>query len=198
MADMAEPPCVTKETLLRQGRFVVFKELEWRDPYGNIRAWEAADRASDNGAVLIIARMIPSDRVLLIRQYRPPARRMVYEFPAGLIDDGETPEAAAARELREETGYVAGKMRIFPLAHTTPGLSNEAVHMVTAEIDESAPENLNPRTDFDPTEMIESLLLPRGELAAFSRRECDAGAAFDAKLAAYILALDGVGTAEPL
>ncbi len=190
MAEMMDSPFVRKETLLHRGRFVVFKELEWVDSYGVVRTWESAERANANGAVLIVACMQPSNRVLLIRQYRPPARRVVYEFPAGLIDDGETPMAAAARELREETGYIVRSMRIFPSAYTTPGLSDESVYMVLAEIDESAAENRNPCTDFDPSEMIESILLPRGELAAFYRRECEAGAAFDAKLAAYILALE--------
>ncbi len=52
---MAENPVVRKETLLHRGRFVVFKELEWLDPYGAVRTWESAERANNNGAVLIIS-----------------------------------------------------------------------------------------------------------------------------------------------
>lgn len=180
-------PTVTKETLLRKGRFICFKELEWRDAKGETRTWETADRLAP-GAVLIMARLRPSDRILLIRQYRPPAKQHAYEFPAGLMEEGETPEQAAARELREETGYAATNMRVFPPAYCTPGLSNEAVYMVTADIDETAPENAHPKTDFDPGEMIESLLIPQSDLAGFHRRESLAGASFDAKLAAYIIA----------
>lgn len=186
---MAEIPNVTGETLLHQGRFVVFKELQWTDTHGETRAWETADRVNGNGAVLIVARLSPSDRMVLIRQYRPPARRLVYEFPAGLMDDNESPQQAAARELREETGYIATSLTVFPFAYTTPGLSNESVYMVLADIDETTPENRNPRTDFDPSEMIETILLPRAELRAFYGRENAAGASFDAKLAAYIIAL---------
>jgi 8-oxo-dGTP pyrophosphatase MutT (NUDIX family) len=43
--------------------------------------------------------------IILVSQWRPPANGSVLEFPAGLVDDGETVEAAALRELREETGY---------------------------------------------------------------------------------------------
>lgn len=185
---MSQPPSVTKETQLHAGRFVILKSLDWIDAYGTTRKWESAERVANTGAVLIIARLAPSARLLLIRQYRPPARSEVIEFPAGLMDEGETPELSAARELREETGYVAKTMRVYPAAYTTPGLSNEAVFMVMAEIDENAPENMNPKTDFDASEMIESIFVPESELAEFYRRETERGVAFDSKLAAYILA----------
>lgn len=44
--------------------------------------------------------------MLLQKQFRPPLGQVVIEVPAGLVDEGETPEEAAVRELREETGYV--------------------------------------------------------------------------------------------
>ncbi len=186
-------PVVEKETLLHGGRFIQFKELEWVDARGIARTWETADRLTP-GAVLVMTRMLPSDRILLIRQYRPPAKRFVYEFPAGLMEEGETPEQAAARELREETGYMASKMRLFPPAYCSPGLSNETVHMVCADVDETAEENRHPRTAFDPGEMIESVFVDRNSLFDFYQRESCAGAAFDAKLAAYIVsqALSGI------
>lgn len=43
---------------------------------------------------------------MLIRQFRPPINAICIEIPAGLVDEGETPEQAAIRELKEETGYV--------------------------------------------------------------------------------------------
>lgn len=187
---MSQIPSVTGEEQLQAGRFIALKTLHWIDAYGAPRKWESAERVANAGAVLIIARLAPSGRILLVRQYRPPARREVIEFPAGLMDAGETPEATAARELREETGYVAKTLRVHPAAYTTPGLSNESVFMVMAEIDEDAPENIEPETDFDGSEMIESLFVPERELGEFYRRETANGVAFDAKLAAYILARD--------
>lgn len=178
---------VTAERLLGTGRFLALKALDWIDASGVARQWETADRVADRGAVLIIPRLAPSDRILLIRQFRPPARAQVWEFPAGLIDAGEDPATAAARELREETGYQAEKLIVHPRAFTTPGMSGEAVFFVEAIIDEKAEANQNPRTDFDPSEMIETHLQPIRELAEFYQRECAAGALFDAKVVGYIM-----------
>ncbi len=184
---MPDNPRVDGERVLAAGRFAALKILDWTDARGVARRWESSERVGSPGAVLILARLLPSDRIILIRQFRPPARGAVVEFPAGLMDAGESPAESAARELREETGYRAARLTVFPAAFTTPGLSNESVFLIEAEIDENAPENARPETDFDPSEMIDTILVPRRELPAFYRRETAAGTAFDAKLAGYIL-----------
>lgn len=189
---MSDIPSVSGETVVGAGKFVALKNLEWTDANGQGHMWESAERIDVPGAVLILARLLPSDRFVLIRQFRPPARRMVIECPAGLMDQDESPARAAERELREETGYVASRLTVFPPAYTTPGLSDEAVYMVIAEIDENAAENRDPQTDFDGTENIETILVPRDGLLAFYRDQCDAGVAFDAKLAAFILTASGI------
>ena len=70
--------------------------------------------------------------VLLIKQYRYAAEGFLYEVPAGRLDAGETPEHCAHRELTEETGYTAG--RIVPLTsiYTTPGFTDEFIHIFLA------------------------------------------------------------------
>lgn len=188
---MADEAAVVGETILGEGKFVAFKRLDWVDAAGGTHQWEVAERVGVPGAVLICARLMPSDRFILIRQFRPPARRMVVEFPAGLMDPGETADVSAARELREETGYVAARLRLFPSAYTTPGLSDESVHMVLADIDEHAPENATPQTEFDGSESIETVLVPRRELFSFYTEQSAQGVAFDAKLAAFILTISG-------
>jgi ADP-ribose pyrophosphatase len=71
-------------------------------------------------------------RVILIRQYRWAAEGDLWEVPAGRLDPGEAPEACAARELAEETGWRAE--RIIPLAPlwTTPGFTDEQIHLFAA------------------------------------------------------------------
>lgn len=78
------------------------------------------------------------------------------EFCAGLIDKGEDPLAAAARELKEETGYIAASMKKvthFPLAYE-PGLSCSCFSMIQLEIDGDAPENVNACQELDEGEDI--------------------------------------------
>ena len=90
--------------VLGEGRFLVLRELEYDNGSGP-RLWEACDRNGTGSAAFILARIVPDDEILLVRQFRPPAGRLMLEFPAGLIDPGETAEQTAVRELYEETGY---------------------------------------------------------------------------------------------
>jgi ADP-ribose pyrophosphatase len=71
-------------------------------------------------------------RVLLIRQFRHAADGFIYEIPAGRLDPGETPEACAARELEEETGKRAAKIERLTTIFTTPGFTDEKIHLFVA------------------------------------------------------------------
>jgi ADP-ribose pyrophosphatase len=71
-------------------------------------------------------------QLLLIKQYRYAANEFLYEIPAGRLDPGETPAACATRELREETGCAAARMEFLYTMYTTPGFTDEKIHVFMA------------------------------------------------------------------
>jgi ADP-ribose pyrophosphatase len=74
---------------------------------------------------------IRDDSVILVTQYRRPADRVLLEIPAGKIENGETPREAAAREMREEIGYV-GNLKPLLKWYLAPGYSTELMHVFIA------------------------------------------------------------------
>jgi 8-oxo-dGTP pyrophosphatase MutT (NUDIX family) len=92
----------------------------------------ARDVVEHPGAVGIIA-VDDQERVLLIQQYRHPPGRLLWEPPAGLLDEpGEAPRKTAARELYEEAGYEAQRWNVLVDAFTSPGMTDEAIRIYLA------------------------------------------------------------------
>lgn len=119
----------------------------------------------------------PGARILLIRQYRYAANSFLLEIPAGRLENGETPEACAARELEEEAGRRAGKLeKVFDL-YTTPGFTDEKIHLFIAW-------NLEAGTIArEPDEFIEELPVKLSDAV----RMIGSGEIVDAKTAIGIL-----------
>jgi ADP-ribose pyrophosphatase len=72
-------------------------------------------------------------RVVLIRQFRHAADGFIWEVPAGRLDAGESPESCAERELEEETGMRARRLERLTTICTTPGFTDERIHLFQAE-----------------------------------------------------------------
>ena len=77
----------------------------------------------------VIAAVKPDGKMIMVRQFRKPAERVMLEVPAGKIDAGEDPAFAAVRELKEETGYTAGKIRKLTQMYPSVGYSEEILHL---------------------------------------------------------------------
>jgi ADP-ribose pyrophosphatase len=92
---------------------------------------------------------LDSEHVLLIRQHRHAAGGTIYEVPAGKLEPGEAPETCALRELEEETGQRAGRIEALASILTTPGFTDERIHLFAAFDLEAVPTRL------DPDEIIE-------------------------------------------
>ncbi len=93
-------------------------------------------------SVAIVATPTPCDLVL-VRQYRHPAAACLWEIPAGTVGRDESAADAASRELREETGYVAARMKAVGAIWTTPGFCSEAMQFFHAEGLASGPQSLD-------------------------------------------------------
>ena len=79
------------------------------------------------GAVAVVA-VTGKYEIVLVRQFRKPAERVLLEIPAGLFNKGEPLVAAARRELEEETGFIAAKMKKVFSVYMSPGYSTEVLH----------------------------------------------------------------------
>lgn len=102
-----------------------------------IGTWEFAERNNASGAVLIVA-ITPKGKLILTEQYRVPFQASVLELPAGLVGDipGEEDEewiVAARRELLEETGYNAKKIKHVASGPISPGFGTETVSIFVAQ-----------------------------------------------------------------
>jgi 8-oxo-dGTP pyrophosphatase MutT (NUDIX family) len=103
------------------------------------------------------------DNIVIVVQYRPPLDAFCVEFPAGLVDPGETPVEAALRELREETGYVATPDRCEDVSDVLayePGLTNSCFRLVTVHVDLCDPLNQHPVQQLDGGEDIVVYTVP--------------------------------------
>jgi len=79
-----------------------------------------------------VVALTASEELVMVRQYRQGSRSVTLEIPGGMIDPGESPTEAGARELREETGYRAGRLESLGCLSPNPALFANRVHMQVA------------------------------------------------------------------
>lgn len=124
----------------------------------------------------------PDPTILLIKQYRYAASGTLIEIPAGRLNPGEDPEVCAQRELLEEVGVSAGRLERLTTIWTTPGFSDERIHLFWAT-------DLNAGTHArEPDEFIEVMSLPLSKALMLVRQ----GAICDAKTVVSIFYATGL------
>lgn len=153
-------PKVTGETILAETNFLVLKRLTYLDKSGRERTWDMVSRVNSVNAVMIVP--FYGDKLVVIKEFRIPIGNYTYSLPAGLIDAGESVETAAKRELYEETGLELRRiLTVSPPVYNSPGLSNEAVTLIYAEVGGTLSQE-----HLEASEDIETLILSRDEVAA--------------------------------
>ena len=108
----------------------------------------------------VVAAVKPDGKMIMVRQYRKPAERVMLEVPAGKIDQGENPETAALRELKEETGYTARKIRKLTQMYPSVGYSEELLYLFLCT------DLIPGETAFDENEAIDIEEYPIEQLAS--------------------------------
>ena len=125
--DLYEKPVSSNR--LFEGKIINLRQDEVILPNGRTATREVVEHP---GAVAVVP-ITKTGQVVLVRQFRHPVGRIILEVPAGKLDRNEKPEDCALRELAEETGFVANKLRKLTSMYTTPGFSNEVIHLYLAE-----------------------------------------------------------------
>lgn len=118
---------LSKEIVYRGKAFDVHRD-QVRLPNGQVAFLDIVEHP---GAVTLLP-IDSQDRILFVRQYRHAAGLDMLELPAGTLDEGEDPEACAYREVREETGMSAGKLRRIGGFLLAPGYSTEYMYIYLA------------------------------------------------------------------
>jgi ADP-ribose pyrophosphatase len=121
-------------TRLYSGRIVNLDLDSVRFPDGSVGQLEILRHPGASAVVPFLDPPRDADpRVVLIRQFRHAADGFIWEVPAGRLDAGETPEACAGRELEEETGMRARRLERLTTIFTTPGFTDERIHLFLAD-----------------------------------------------------------------
>lgn len=183
MSQKTQEPIITKVSELPtdQTKHITLQKVEYVDQVGKERIWEVAIRKNRGkagvdavavGNVVLHPSRPPS--TILVIQYRPPLDSYTIEWPAGLIDAGETAEQAAVREFKEETGYDCQVLSISPVQAADPGMTNANMQMAMAEVHLKEGDE-EPEQRLEDGEHIQRVIVPLTELydrlVAYSKEE---------------------------
>ena len=143
-----EPELTVRTETVFSGRLIEVRKVTVHLPNGTTTDREIVVHPE----VVAVLPLLDDGRIVLVRQFRKAAERVLLEVPAGGIDDGETPEDAARREMVEETGYRVGSVKKLSSFYTSPGFTTELMHLFEAR-------GLQPGEATEETDQMEVVLM---------------------------------------
>jgi ADP-ribose pyrophosphatase len=159
MTSIEPEPTVRTETVF-SGRLIDVRRDTVRLPNGTTTDREIVVHPE----VIAVLPLLDDGRIVLVRQFRKAAGKVLLEVPAGGVDHGETPEDAVRREMVEETGYRVGSVKKLSSFYTSPGFTTELMHLYEAR-------DLKLGDATEETDQIEVVLMTSEE--ALERVESD-------------------------
>ncbi len=167
------------EKTVYNGNWLSVSETTYQTKDGKNLSWECVHRKRSTVGVVIVARLIPSQRFILIKQYRPAIDGYLISLPAGLgFDD---PNHALV-ELKEETGYTGKIIDVSPVLKTGSSMINDNARVVYIEVDENLPANLKPVQELEEAEDIEVFLVSKKDAKDFFLEHIKQGTGIAANL----------------
>lgn len=135
---------VLSSEMLYEGRIINLR----KDKVTVVNGTSYREVVEHNGGAVLLA-VTDDHKMIMVRQYRRPADKVMFEVPAGKIDPGEDPMETAVRELKEETGYTAGKVKYLCRFYPSVGFSEEVLYLyLCTELTEG-------ETEFDDNEALD-------------------------------------------
>jgi len=127
---------ITEIKQLHGTDWLALKQASCLSKDGKHFKWDFVSRNGNQKVVILLCHSLDSEKILLLKEFRAPLNQWVIEFPKGLINNNESIEKAALRELREETGYEGIIKKIHPFMATSAYLTDETTSTVEIEINE--------------------------------------------------------------
>lgn len=133
---------ILMEKILACTPFIELVSTEYIDMNDDKKYWDWVRRKGNQQAVVIAATY--NNKLVLTKEFRVPLEGYEYGFPAGLIDAGESPEQAAIREFKEETGLDIDEIHsVSPAIYSSAGITNESIYMVICSAKGNISQSMN-------------------------------------------------------
>ena len=158
---------IKKSQKLTHQKWLNLFDVRFVDRHGRTKSWQMASRQNEPkcltgnyqlpDAVVIVPFHTVRNKMVIIREFRVPLDDYEYGFPAGLVDNGESVEQAARRELMEETGLTVSRfIKVSPPIYSSAGMTDESVAMVYVECEGEPSNSANTDSELIEIQFISS------------------------------------------